>query len=148
MVPGALSASHVGFGALRLEPIWMALGQAAGVAAELLLADGAESVGKLGAEFHRRGAMTLYVSDVARTSPLWEMVQRVGNPGFFDEPVEGAPMVTRRPRFGLQYAWAPDHHAARLDDVLTAETRARWRELLGRAGRFLRRWPGRRGACF
>ncbi|MCA2969694.1 MAG: FAD-dependent oxidoreductase, partial [Acidobacteriaceae bacterium] len=134
LVPGAMSASHVGFGALRLEPIWTALGQAAGVAAELLLADGAVSVRKLQAELHRRGAMTFYVADVARTSPLWEMVQRVGNLGFFHEPVEGAPMVTRRPRFGLQYAWAPDHHGARLDERLTAETRARGGELLGRAG--------------
>lgn len=55
LVPGALSASHVGFGALRLEPIWMALGQAAGVAAELLLTDGAVSVGKLQAELRRWG---------------------------------------------------------------------------------------------
>ncbi len=122
LVPGALPVSHAGLGALRLEPIWTALGQAAGVAAELLLTDGAVSVGKLQAELHRRGAMTFYVSDVARMSPLWEMVQRVGNLGFFEEPVEGAAMVTGRPRFALQYAWAAEHHAAR------------WRELPRRAG--------------
>ncbi|MFN0121583.1 MAG: FAD-dependent oxidoreductase [Blastocatellia bacterium] len=37
LVPGALSATHLGFGALRLEPVWMALGQAAGTAAALAL---------------------------------------------------------------------------------------------------------------
>jgi hypothetical protein len=134
-VPGALSASHVGFGALRLEPIWTALGQAAGVAAELLLTDGAVSVGKLQAELHRRGAMTFYVSDVPRTSPLWAMVQTVGNLGFFHEPVAGAPMGQRRLRFGLQYSYAPEHHAARLEEPLTPETAARWRALL-RAARW------------
>ena len=55
LVPGALPASHVGLGALRREPIWTTLGQAAGVAAELLLTDGAVSVGKLQAELHRWG---------------------------------------------------------------------------------------------
>lgn len=132
-VPGALSASHVGFGALRLEPIWTALGQAAGVAADLLLRDGAVSVSELQAELHRRGAMTFYVSDVPRTSSQWAIVQAVGNLGFFHEPVSGAPMLTRRPRFGLQYSFAPDHHAARLADRLTPETSARWRALLRHA---------------
>jgi len=40
LVCGAVSATHVGFGTLRLEPVWMALGQAAGVAAGLALTHG------------------------------------------------------------------------------------------------------------
>jgi len=35
LVPVALSASHVGFGCLRLEPVWMQTGEAAGWAAAL-----------------------------------------------------------------------------------------------------------------
>jgi len=35
LVPVACSATHLGFGTLRMEPCWMALGQAAGVAAHL-----------------------------------------------------------------------------------------------------------------
>ena len=35
LAPVAVSSSHVGFCALRLEPIWMSLGQAAGHAAAL-----------------------------------------------------------------------------------------------------------------
>ena len=33
IVPGALSASHVAYSSIRMEPTWMAIGQAAGVAA-------------------------------------------------------------------------------------------------------------------
>jgi hypothetical protein len=36
LVPVALSSSHVGFNAVRLEPTWMALGESAGVAAAQL----------------------------------------------------------------------------------------------------------------
>lgn len=35
LVPGAASGTHVGFGTLRMEPVWMAIGQAAGTAAHL-----------------------------------------------------------------------------------------------------------------
>jgi len=37
LVPVALSASHVGFNTLRLEPTWMIIGQAAGVAAAVAI---------------------------------------------------------------------------------------------------------------
>lgn len=40
LVPVALSASHIGFSALRLEPAWTALGHAAGLAAHLAVARG------------------------------------------------------------------------------------------------------------
>lgn len=35
LVPGAASGTHIGFGTLRMEPVWMAIGQAAGTAAHL-----------------------------------------------------------------------------------------------------------------
>lgn len=38
LVCGAVSATHIGFGTLRLEPVWLSLGQAAGTAAHLALA--------------------------------------------------------------------------------------------------------------
>jgi hypothetical protein len=40
LAPVPVSATHVGFCALRLEPIWTSLGQAAGHAAHLVLAAG------------------------------------------------------------------------------------------------------------
>lgn len=38
IVPGALSASHVAYSSIRMEPTWMALGHAAGIAAHLAIA--------------------------------------------------------------------------------------------------------------
>jgi hypothetical protein len=40
LVPGALSASHLGFCAVRVEPAWMVLGESAGVAAALAAGSG------------------------------------------------------------------------------------------------------------
>ena len=37
IVPVAASTTHVAFSSIRMEPTWMALGQAAGVAAHLAL---------------------------------------------------------------------------------------------------------------
>ena len=45
LVPGALSASHLGFCAVRLEPAWMVLGESAGVAAAAAAAAAAKGGG-------------------------------------------------------------------------------------------------------
>jgi hypothetical protein len=37
LVPVAMSASHIGFGTIRLEPQWMILGESCGVAAAMAL---------------------------------------------------------------------------------------------------------------
>ncbi|MBX3439107.1 MAG: FAD-dependent oxidoreductase [Planctomycetaceae bacterium] len=42
IVPVAASTSHVAYSSIRMEPTWMALGQAAGVAAHLALRDGVQ----------------------------------------------------------------------------------------------------------
>jgi hypothetical protein len=40
LVPVAASTTHVAFSSIRLEPTWMAMGQAAGVAAHLAIEHG------------------------------------------------------------------------------------------------------------
>lgn len=80
IVPVAVSASHVGFAALRYEPTWMALGQAAGIAAALSIQQNLEigdiDVQQLQLRLHELGAMTIYVNDVGQerhiTQPEWE----------------------------------------------------------------------------
>ena len=55
LVPVALSASHVAFNSIRLEPTWMVLGQSAGVAAAMVVAagGGAEHAGVRGVDITR-----------------------------------------------------------------------------------------------
>ncbi len=72
LVPVACSASHFGFGALRLEPIWCSLGQAAGWAASMALEqDGAVQsveVSELQLRLHEDHSATIYVGDVSSGS--------------------------------------------------------------------------------
>ena len=61
LVPVCTSASHIGYGALRLEPVYMIMGEAAGVAATMA-ADKHQAVqsvdpGSLAKELVKRGAV-------------------------------------------------------------------------------------------
>jgi hypothetical protein len=64
LAPVPVSASHVGFSTLRMEPCWMALGQAAGVAAALCLQDGVSAadveIEKLQDELLNQGAVLFH----------------------------------------------------------------------------------------
>jgi len=95
LAPVAVSASHVGYSTIRMEPHWTALGQAAGVAAAWAVRQKKDlralDVPQLQARLHELGAMTVYIPDlgperkVAR--PSWDQ------PGYFtvrrlDEPAK------------------------------------------------------------
>lgn len=64
LVPGALSASHLAFCSVRLEPTWMVLGESAGVAAALAAAAEVDvqavDVGKLQARLRQLGQVLEY----------------------------------------------------------------------------------------
>lgn len=64
LAPVPVAASHIGFSTLRMEPCWMALGQAAGVAAVFCLRDGVAAgdvdVGKVQEELLDQGAVLFY----------------------------------------------------------------------------------------
>jgi len=68
LVPVAVSASHVGYSAIRMEPAWTALGQAAGIAAAIAIREQCEprrvDVPKLQRRLHEAGAFTVYVGDL------------------------------------------------------------------------------------
>jgi hypothetical protein len=112
LVPVAVSASHVGFSALRLEPTWTALGHAAGLAAHLALAGGCAmrevNVAALQALLHRQAQATIYSSDVPPSSPIFAAVQWAGLRGWLEDVVEYAAARFEMPkrRQGLQYTEA------------------------------------------
>jgi hypothetical protein len=103
LVPVAVSASHVGYGAIRMEPTWTALGEAAGLAAAMAvrdrLAPRAINVDRLQDRLHARGALTFYTSDVTPADPSFRAVQYFGNRGLFQDlvsrPDEGARTAMR-----------------------------------------------------
>lgn len=141
LVPVAASASHVGFGALRLEPIWTAMGQAAGLAAHLALKSERPMVQQVEVPaiqslLHRQGAATLYVSDVPPGHPDFVAVQWIGSLGGWHglaKPEDGKhPDWTTR--FG-QYAYAYPQHEASLDVPLDEAVSSRWRNVLPEAAR-------------
>lgn len=65
LLPVPVSGSHIGFSTLRMEPCWMALGQAAGTAASIAIEDKCSvqevSVPKLQDELLSQGATLVYM---------------------------------------------------------------------------------------
>ncbi|MCR9116264.1 MAG: FAD-dependent oxidoreductase [bacterium] len=127
LVPTACSASHFGFGALRLEPIWCALGQAAGWAASLSLEEDTVvqnlNVAKLQSLLHADRSATIYVADVPPTSPHFAAVQWFGARG----GLHGLSAANQpKPKsLGGQYSEAFPGHFVRLDAPLDTAFRQR-----------------------
>ena len=110
-VPVAVSASHLGFGTLRMEPCWMVLGEAAGAAAvladELGVAARAVPLNELQRELIAHRAVLIHYRDVERDHPAFAGLQLLGVRG-------GIP------------AWE-----AALDRPLNGDEAARWNRLVG-----------------
>lgn len=139
LVPTACSASHVGFCALRLEPIWMSLGGAAGFAADLALSEnvGVQEVDveALKRRVWSRGGATIHVSDVRPVHPDFIAVQWWGSLGGL-HGIEPAPAKSgaRGKHIVSQYYEAFPGHAAKLDQPLDEELAARWNRLAHQHG--------------
>ncbi|MEI6715398.1 MAG: FAD-dependent oxidoreductase [Verrucomicrobiota bacterium] len=131
LVPGALSASHVGFCALRYEPVWMSLGEAAGHAAHL--ANSARTsvqrvkVPVLQSRLHETGSATVYFSDVAPGDTDFALVQWWGSlGGFHGIEASRATPGERGNHIVGQYFEAFPGHAADLSRVLDERLAQRW----------------------
>ncbi|HBC88656.1 MAG TPA: pyridine nucleotide-disulfide oxidoreductase [Lentisphaeria bacterium] len=90
LVPVCISASHVGFGAIRLEPVWMQLGEAAGFAAAISIDSGthpaAIEIPRLKRRLVEKGFCISFFNDIdSASSEAWAApIQYLGTLGFFD----------------------------------------------------------------
>jgi hypothetical protein len=75
LVPGAVSATHLGFSVLRMEPPWMVMGQAAGTAAHLALQMNVTPdqipVSALQRMLIEAGQVLTFFHDVPGPDPVW-----------------------------------------------------------------------------
>ena len=89
LVPVCLSATHIAWGAVRLEPVWMQTGEAAGVAAAMALKQKIPpaklNADQLVRELCARRFMVSFFNDVnVRGSEAWiPMAEYFGTRGFF-----------------------------------------------------------------
>ena len=111
LVPVAASATHVGFSTLRMEPCWMALGEAAGLAASLAIERSTPlrsvTIADLQMELLKNEAVLFYFKDLAHGHPAYEVFQMLGLRGLFPE-------------------WE-----ARPDELVSPEDQERWSGCLG-----------------
>lgn len=139
LVPVAVSSSHVGFCALRLEPIWMSLGQAAGHAAAMASAQGlnvtAVSIRELQAQLHQDQSATIYTSDVPPAHPDFTAAQWWGTAGGLHglHPMPEKPGQRGKNLHG-QYFEANPGHEVELEKELDTPTRKRWLALTRQLG--------------
>lgn len=111
LCPVPVSGTHIGFSTLRMEPCWMAMGQAAGVTASLMLDQKtlAKDIPAVAIQniLIDQKATLIYVEDVRLNDPDFKMVQLLGLKGYL-------------PSF-----------KANLNEKISAETLKNWEKLAG-----------------
>lgn len=136
MVPVACSSTHVGFCALRLEPIWMSLGQASGLAATMAIDDLVPvqyvEIEPLQRRLHEMGSATIYVGDVMPEHDDFQAVQWWGQlgglhglqPAMQEHGQRGALIKS-------QYFEKFPGHDVGLEERLIGHTKTGWLKLAG-----------------
>ena len=137
LVPVAVSSSRVGFGAIRMEPTWTALGQAAGLAAAQAVKEKIEpravDVTALQSKLHESGAKTFYASDVEPGSPYFRAVQYFGNRGLFQDLYDPEEVSWQRLKsLGPMVQWteAYPYHDIQPEKKMEQELVEKWMEKL------------------
>jgi len=86
LAPVPASTTHVAFSTIRLEPTWMALGQAAGASAHLAIRNGIQprkvDVGQLQRLLLKQDQIITYFNDIDRNDPAHQALQYLGTKGF------------------------------------------------------------------
>jgi hypothetical protein len=136
LVSIAISASHVGFTGIRLEPTWTALGQAAGLAAHQSLEKDETfpelNVNHLQQLLHDERAKTIYISDVEADSEFFKAAQYFGTKGFFHHliSIDTIDFKPANRTFGLQYFEAHPYHELEPNKVLDNQLALLWISLI------------------
>ncbi|MCY3796784.1 MAG: FAD-dependent oxidoreductase [Chloroflexi bacterium] len=107
LIPVPASGTHIGFSTLRMEPCWMALGEAAGAAINVSLDEGSSVRGVNVVELQRRllaaGAVLTYYEDAAPGDDHYDALQFFALRGFLG-----------------------DSYVANLDEPVSDEDRSNW----------------------
>jgi hypothetical protein len=89
LLPVPVSGSHIGFSTLRMEPCWMALGQAAGIASSLAIDEGLKvrnvPLDKLQENLVAQKATLIYYRDIPPTHTDFPLVQYMGLKGYLPD---------------------------------------------------------------
>ncbi len=113
LAPVPVSGTHIGFSTLRMEPCWMALGQAAGTAAALAIEQG----------------------DLPRNLNVRLLQNRLLDDGavlvYFRDAAPGDPHYVALQRAALRGAFPLDQWDARLGEPVDGQTARKWRQLRG-----------------
>ncbi|WP_168120040.1 FAD-dependent oxidoreductase [Paenibacillus sp. HB172176] len=131
LVPGAMSATHLGFSVLRMEPPWSALGQAAGTAAHLALtrekSPSRIDVAELQRMLLDAGQVITFFYDTGGQDHVWELLNVPGERTRQDATIETAPLFGEGK--GIQFfgtkGFFPSYYA-RPHDALTRTEAVRW----------------------
>ena len=122
LVPVAVSATHIGFGTIRMEPTWMALGEAAGTAAALAVRLGVRVRDVPRARLQRallaQGQVIAHLQDVV--------------PPRFPAAGDAPPDLSPAAQFWATHGFFSSYHARPGDPLLRGEA-ARWVWLVRRA---------------
>ncbi len=115
LIPLPASGTHIGFSTLRMEPCWMALGEAAGVAINVSLDDGASLRAANIVELQRRllaaGAVLSYYEDAAPGDAHYEALQFFALRGFLGDSTQAqldAPVLDDDRANWIAWADAPE----------------------------------------
>ena len=111
LFPVPISGSHIGFSTLRMEPCWMAMGQAAGIAASLSIEERMKvqniDMKKLQSILINQKATLVYFEDVDTDNPDFAIVQKMALRGYLPD-------------------WK-----ARINETVDKNTLAQWERLSG-----------------